>query len=136
MVFTFMLYLEVMSEMFSARLKELRKSRGLTQEQLAAIIGVERSSVGKYESRPIIPSSEILNKLADYFGVSVDYLLGRADIKKAPAEAEAAKDEKDIEKILAQAREHLMSAEGLRVTAAMGAMDALLADLFLPERRC
>lgn len=65
--------------MLNIRLKELRKRNKITQEQLAEIIGVERSSVGKYESptKPVIPSTDIVNKIADYFEVSTDYLFGR-----------------------------------------------------------
>lgn len=62
---------------FSSRLKALRKSQKITQESLAKIIGVERSSVGKYEANNVIPSIDVLNRIADYFNVSVDYLLGR-----------------------------------------------------------
>ena len=61
---------------FSQRLKELRKQRKITQETLAKIIGVERSSIGKYESSTTIPSNETLIKIANYFNVSTDYLLG------------------------------------------------------------
>ena len=74
--------------MFHKRLKELRKRKGITQEQLAEILQLERSTVGKYESptKPIMPSPDILHKMSDYFGVSTDYLLGRTDIEKpAPA---------------------------------------------------
>lgn len=70
--------------MLAERLKELRKKRNLTQEQLAAIIGVERSTIGKYEGKSrIIPSDDIKYKLAELFGVSVDYLLGYTDIPVA-----------------------------------------------------
>ncbi|MCI9086893.1 MAG: helix-turn-helix transcriptional regulator [Clostridia bacterium] len=67
--------------MFAERLKTLRKSKKITQEKLADIIGVERSSIGKYESpsKPVIPSTDIQIKLADYFNVTVDYLLGREE---------------------------------------------------------
>lgn len=60
---------------FSQRLKELRKREKITQEQLAQIIGVERSSIGKYETGTI-PSIEILTRIAKYFNVSTDLLLG------------------------------------------------------------
>lgn len=65
--------------MLNIKLKELRKANKITQEQLAEIIGVERSSVGKYESptKPVIPSPDIITRIADYFNVSVDYLLDR-----------------------------------------------------------
>ena len=66
--------------MFGERLKKLRKSANITQEQLASAIGVERSSVGKYEGKSkVVPSDDIKTKIADYFNVSVDYLLGRTD---------------------------------------------------------
>ncbi len=65
--------------MLSTKLKELRKANKITQEQLAEIIGVERSSIGKYESptKPVMPSPDIITRIADYFNVSVDYLLDR-----------------------------------------------------------
>ena len=64
--------------MLSQRLKELRKKRNITQEQLAEIIGVERSSIGKYEGKQnVVPSVDVLKAIADYFKVSTDYLLGR-----------------------------------------------------------
>ena len=66
--------------MFAERLKALRKQRNLTQEQLASIIGVERSSIGKYESKArIIPSDDVKYRIAEFFGVSVDYLMGYTD---------------------------------------------------------
>lgn len=66
--------------MFGMRLKELRKKKRITQEQLAQIIGVERSSIGKYEGKgQVIPSDDVKTKIAEYFDVSIDYLLGRTD---------------------------------------------------------
>ncbi len=58
-------------------LKKLRTERGMTQAALAEQLGLDKSSVAKYESADVTPSSEVLMKLADIFGVSVDYLLGR-----------------------------------------------------------
>ncbi|MDO4547327.1 MAG: helix-turn-helix transcriptional regulator [Clostridia bacterium] len=66
--------------MFAQRLKLLRRQRGVTQEELARIIGVDRSSIGKYEGKErIYPSNDVMNAIADYFNVTVDYLLGRTD---------------------------------------------------------
>ena len=60
------------------RLKELRKHNRITQEQLAEAIGVERSSIGKYEgNQGVLPSVDVLKSIADYFQVTTDYLLGR-----------------------------------------------------------
>ena len=61
---------------FGEKLRLLRKQHNITQEQLAMILGVERSSVGKYEGKSkVIPSDDIKRRIADYFGVSMDYLL-------------------------------------------------------------
>ena len=70
--------------MLNLTLKELRKQKGITQEQLADILGVERSSVGKYESpsKPVIPSSDVLIRMSEYFNVSIDYLLTSRNVKK------------------------------------------------------
>lgn len=62
---------------FSKKLKELRRQKKITQENLAKIIGVERSSIGKYEASNVMPSIDVLGRIADYFGVSVDFLLGK-----------------------------------------------------------
>ena len=61
---------------FGERLRRLRKERDITQGQLAEVIGVVPSAVGKYERIPqSYPSVEALMKIADYFDVSIDYLL-------------------------------------------------------------
>ncbi len=71
--------------MFGDRLKELRKAHRITQEQLAEIIGVERSSIGKYEGKSkIVPSDDVKTRIAEYFHVSVDYLIGRTENPTPP----------------------------------------------------
>ena len=70
------LYPEVIRLSVGEIIKKLRIDRGETQEQLAAAIGIERSSVGKYEGKSqVMPSHDVLFRLAEHFGVSVDYLL-------------------------------------------------------------
>lgn len=66
--------------MFSKRIKELRKTKKITQEKLAGLLGVERSTIGKWESTSIIPSSEMLIEIAKFFNVTVDYLLGNDQV--------------------------------------------------------
>lgn len=63
--------------MFANQLGFLRRSQQLTQEQLADKLGVTKQSVSNWENGNIMPSVEMLEKIADYFNVSVDYLLGR-----------------------------------------------------------
>ncbi len=80
--------------MLRVRLKELRKEKKLTQVQLADLMGLERSSIGKYEgTKGNLPSPEILQQLADFFDVSIDYLMCRTDIKKTPDEKSEVSDE-------------------------------------------
>ena len=59
-------------------LQELRKDKGLTQVELSKIVGVSTSSIGSYETQLVDPPLEMLIKLADYFGVTLDYLVGRS----------------------------------------------------------
>lgn len=68
--------------MFSERLKQLRKSRNLTQGELADELGVDRSSIGKYESSGVLPSHGVLLALSSFFGVSLDALIGTAPLPK------------------------------------------------------
>ena len=60
------------------QLQQLRKSRGLTQDDLAEILGISLSSYQKYERDAISPSYETLCKIADFYHVTTEYLLGRA----------------------------------------------------------
>lgn len=62
------------------RIKQLRKEKGITQEQLAQVIGMERSTVGKYETGTM-PCPDILSTMADYFNVSIEYLIGKSDYR-------------------------------------------------------
>lgn len=66
-------------QMFSNRLISLRKERGLTQEDMAKIIHKKRSTVSGYETEGKEPDLETVCFLAQYFGVSTDYLLGNSD---------------------------------------------------------
>lgn len=61
-------------------LKKLRMEKGLSQQQLAEIIGVTQQSIYKYETQNVEPDFVILTALADYFSTSVDYLIGHSDI--------------------------------------------------------
>jgi transcriptional regulator with XRE-family HTH domain len=60
-----------------ANLKRLRKEKGLRQRQLAENIGVFRSRIFDYENGHLLPPVSVLCKMADFFSVSVDFLLGR-----------------------------------------------------------
>lgn len=72
------------------KLKELRKGRKITQDRLADIFGVSRSAVSMWETGASEPDHETILRLADFFNVTTDYLLGRAD---SPGEKKPAQDE-------------------------------------------
>jgi transcriptional regulator with XRE-family HTH domain len=64
---------------FANRLKSLREEKKLSQEELSQLINISRSTLSMYEINRRQPDPETLQKIADFFDVSVDYLLGRTD---------------------------------------------------------
>lgn len=62
--------------MFSKTLRILRESKKMTQEDLAKILGTSAGSIGNYEQGSRMPRNDTMKKIAEYFNVSVDYLLG------------------------------------------------------------
>ena len=65
----------------STRLRELRLNKGLRQEQVAKLIGVNKSAISTYENDTRQPSFEILVRLANLYRVSTDYLLGQTNTR-------------------------------------------------------
>lgn len=65
--------------MFQIRLKELREEKRISQAALAKILGISQSAVGAWESGVNKPEYSLLEKLAEYFDVSVDYLMCKSD---------------------------------------------------------
>lgn len=65
--------------MLNQRIRILRQARGLSQVELAKILGVTKQSVSNWENDNIQPSIEMLKRIAQTFGVSADYLLGLDD---------------------------------------------------------
>lgn len=63
---------------FGDNLKHLRKSRDLTQQEFGARVGLSKAVVSKYENAMGYPSFDVLVRIAQYFGVTTDYLLGVA----------------------------------------------------------
>ena len=67
--------------MFASRLRALRKERGLTLQQLAKHFGMSHTTLSKYDTGSRKPDMEMLKKLSDFFGVSVDYLIGESPVR-------------------------------------------------------
>ncbi len=62
--------------MFAERLKKLRKRDNITQLKLSEILGIDRTTISKWESTDVVPQAEILKQLSMLFNVTVDYLIG------------------------------------------------------------
>lgn len=69
-------------KIYSERIRQLRARRGLSQDQLAAALGVSRSAVSMYETSQREPDFETCEAIADFFNIDMDYLLGRSDVER------------------------------------------------------
>lgn len=87
--------------MFAERLRTLRKSKGLTQLELAKLLGVSTSTIGMYEQGRREPELNFVMKIASYFQVSSDFILG--------FEKKRDEEEKPIEYVLSEIKELLLS---------------------------
>lgn len=67
--------------LFHERLKGLREDRDLTQQEVAEFLNIERNTLSGYEIGYREPSFDILVKLADYYDITLDYLLCRTNLK-------------------------------------------------------
>ena len=68
-----------LGDIMQNRLKELRKRRGYSQISLQMQTGIEQSLLSKFENGERIPPTETLLRLADFYNVSIDYILCRTD---------------------------------------------------------
>lgn len=67
--------------MLNENIKNLRLSRNLNQVEFANCLGITKQCVSNWENDNVVPSIEMLCKIADFFNVSTDYLLGRKDTR-------------------------------------------------------
>ncbi|MEG1313975.1 MAG: helix-turn-helix domain-containing protein [Bacilli bacterium] len=101
---------------FGERLKDLRKSNGLTQEQLAKIFYLNKSSISRYENDVQLPENDLLQKIADYFNVSLDYIMARTDTANSivitkTTSAISKKEIRDHDEFMSEARAMFMNGE-------------------------
>ena len=85
---------------FIERLKQLREAKNLTQLRLAMELNVSQETISGYEIGKAVPPAEMLAKLADTLDTSVDYILGRTDIKSTLRASELSEQEAEILTIL------------------------------------
>lgn len=85
---------------FIERLKQLREAKNLTQLRLAMELNVSQETISGYEIGKAVPPADMLVKLADTLDTSVDYILGRTDIKSTLRASELSEQEAEILTIL------------------------------------
>ncbi len=71
--------MESVTKVFALRLKKLREEKNLSLQSLGKELGISGVALGRYEREARVPTIETLILIADYFKVSADYLLGRAE---------------------------------------------------------
>lgn len=86
-------------ETLATRLKELRKEKGYTLEQMANDLNTTKVTLSRYENGTREPKSETLNVLSDYFNVSIDYLFGKTDERTHHTKAPVIDVKKAIDEI-------------------------------------
>ena len=96
------------------RLRELRAQKGVNQDTAAEACGISRVGLARYETNQRIPQVKIAARLADYYGVSVHYLLGEEDTKKesSTAQEKAPANDPYYQQVMAKAKE--MNVEELK----------------------
>lgn len=98
---------------------QLMEEKGVTAYRVAKDTGITQATLSRWKTGKVSPSIETLQVLAEYFGVTIDYLMGNAHIdEQTPPKTQKAptlnkKDERDIAKTLGQLKETLENEEGL-----------------------
>lgn len=90
---------------FGYRLRELRESKSLTQSQAAERLHLSKTTISGYENNIKTPSLETLTKMAVFYGVSADYILGLESRRMLPIDGLTASQEEIIRKLLNEFRE-------------------------------
>lgn len=65
--------------MFSCRLKELRNNKNISQKELATVMFVSQQTIAKWETDKATPNPDTLLRLANFFNITVDFLIGRTN---------------------------------------------------------
>ncbi len=97
----------------SERLKQLREEKELMQKEIASFLNISTSAYGFYEQDKRTPTPDVLSKLADYFNVSVDYLLGKTNTKNSSSKDSTPpkREQKDHDTFMEDAKALFMNGE-------------------------
>ena len=110
------------NEVFMKRMKELRQKKGISMEELATALNVSKSRVNMWENNGSVPRSDVLVKIAEYYNVPTDYLLGNNNSLEAPTDAKLNALQRNLGKLN---EEELKKAENV--------LKAVFADIFNDE---
>lgn len=122
-----------MNQTIGGRISALRKRDGLTQEELAAQMGVSPQAVSKWENDLSVPDLSVLTALSDYFHLSLDELIRgqRTDVQYVPPEAR-----KSAEELFLRVRVHTGEGDKINVNLPLALVRiAAQLDLELPQFR-
>ena len=111
---------------------KLRDEKNLKDSDVAKATGITKSTFSDWKSGRSKPKNDKLQKIADYFGVTIGYLTTGKDDTEKKETTLTPKDERDIEKILGQTKEQLLSQEGLMFDgkpASPEAIDSILSAM-------
>lgn len=108
--------MKTQTAIFAERLKDLRKTFGLTQAELSKKLGLGRTAVSNYETERTMPDPITLSELSKLFNVSVDYLLGSEETNNSfttasPLKKKKQTDDEKLQEFLETARIHFMDAK-------------------------
>lgn len=112
--------------------EHLLQKHGVTAYKVSKETGVTQSTLSDWKRGRSTPKTDNMKKIADYFGVSVDYLMTGKEGSEKKDITLTSKDERDISKILEQTKEQLLSQEGLMFDgdpASPEAIDSILAAM-------
>lgn len=87
------------------RIKDLRKQKNLSQSELAEIVGISYAQIGRYETKGSQPPAETTKKIADSFGVSLDYPVGEG--QNASFDKATLKRLQDVQKLSSEDKVHI-----------------------------
>jgi len=110
------------NEVFMKRMKELRQKKGISMEELATALNVSKSRVNMWENNGSVPRSDVLVKIAAYYNVPTDYLLGNNNTSESPTEAKLNALQRNLGKLN---EEELKKAEDV--------LKAVFSDIFNDE---
>lgn len=114
-------------------IRELRKSKKLSQKQLADMLFVNQTAVSQWERNVTTPNSVTLKKLSELFDVSIDYILGNETSTNAPGDVLTERDNRDIAKDLDSIMEKLSRGEAGPASYNGEELDPEAAELFKEE---